>query len=304
MLSIFQRTGLSFERLKTFCEVVDAGGISHAAPGDPNRQSQFSRQIKELEEFFGTRLMNRVRGKFGLSPAGSELHAIAESHFRALDNLLRRSNGKTTSVRIAGGESVLHGVLLPILPQLKSKFPAVMLELFNCRTEETLARLRDSRADFGLIMDKLADSDLATEVIGHVRLGIFVPTSLHPRPHRIDVWSMIQKHPVAALAGSRAMERLRSSAQERNIDIRPAFLGSSFAQIVEAAKSLNCLAVVPDFFISHEGRSQFLPLKPEEMFSQSLLLAWKPRNLALQAHGNVLRETLAALIARIVTRAS
>ena len=89
----------------------------------PIVRASSSRQIKELEEFFGILLMHRVRGKFELTPSGSELHAIAQSHFRALDNLLRQESGKTIAVRVAGGESVLHGALLPLLPQLRGKIP-------------------------------------------------------------------------------------------------------------------------------------------------------------------------------------
>ena len=50
---LFQTTGLTLERLHSFLMVAEAGGVTKAAGGDPNRQSLFSRQIKELEEFFG-----------------------------------------------------------------------------------------------------------------------------------------------------------------------------------------------------------------------------------------------------------
>ncbi|MBI4661435.1 MAG: hypothetical protein HY735_21645 [Verrucomicrobia bacterium] len=44
---LFSRSGLSLERLKTRCEIADRGGISKAAEGDPVKQSQFSRQLRE-----------------------------------------------------------------------------------------------------------------------------------------------------------------------------------------------------------------------------------------------------------------
>ena len=46
--------GISIERLQTLCAVVEAGSIAGAAGPDPNRQSQFSRQLKELEKALGT----------------------------------------------------------------------------------------------------------------------------------------------------------------------------------------------------------------------------------------------------------
>lgn len=50
---LLSQGGLSLERLRSFCLVAEAGGVTKAAKGDAARQSQFSRQVKELEECFG-----------------------------------------------------------------------------------------------------------------------------------------------------------------------------------------------------------------------------------------------------------
>ncbi len=62
--------GLSIDRLRSFLEIAAAGGIAVAARGNPNRQSQLSRQLKELEEFFDVELVLRGRGRFALTAAG------------------------------------------------------------------------------------------------------------------------------------------------------------------------------------------------------------------------------------------
>ena len=49
---LFSEGRLTFERLRTLVEIDHAGSISKAAPGDLNRQSQYSRQLKEIEVFF------------------------------------------------------------------------------------------------------------------------------------------------------------------------------------------------------------------------------------------------------------
>ena len=51
--------GVSIDRLNTLCAVVEAGTIAAAAGPDLNRQSQFSRQIKELEKALGANLFER-----------------------------------------------------------------------------------------------------------------------------------------------------------------------------------------------------------------------------------------------------
>ena len=243
-------------------------------------------------------MTHRVKGKFELTEAGSELHAIAQSHFRALDNLLRRDSGKTISVRVAGGESVLHGALLPVLPRLRGRFPDITLELFNCRSEETLARLKDGRVDFGLVLDESVDGDLEAHAIGNVRLGVFLPNDQHLKVSRPDAWKLIATMPIAALAESRAVSRVRRYAEERSIEAKTVFLGSSYAQVVDAAASLGCLALVPDFFVTTQKHGRFFALHPGGEFARTMSIAWKPRHLLLHPHGRTVSEELKELISK------
>ena len=58
-------TGVSIDRLKSFLLVAEAGGHARAAPGDPVRQSQLSRQVSELEVALAQELF--VRSGRGMS---------------------------------------------------------------------------------------------------------------------------------------------------------------------------------------------------------------------------------------------
>lgn len=62
--NLFSIGGLSIERLKSFIDVAERGSIARVADGDPSRQSLISRQIGELESFFGVELTKR-KGKAG-----------------------------------------------------------------------------------------------------------------------------------------------------------------------------------------------------------------------------------------------
>ena len=44
---LFDISGLSLDRLRSFLKVAEAGNLATAAQGDAVRQSQYSRQIKE-----------------------------------------------------------------------------------------------------------------------------------------------------------------------------------------------------------------------------------------------------------------
>ena len=72
---MLSKGGLSLDRLNNFCRIAEAGGITKAAGGDPGKQSLYSRQIKELETFFGTELKVRRGRGIALTEAGNELAA-------------------------------------------------------------------------------------------------------------------------------------------------------------------------------------------------------------------------------------
>ena len=58
--SLLSISGLSLDRMRSFLMVAESGNLSKAAKGDVTKQSQFSRQIKDLEGFFGVALTKRV----------------------------------------------------------------------------------------------------------------------------------------------------------------------------------------------------------------------------------------------------
>ena len=79
---LFTVSGLSLDRLRTFLRVAEAGNLAKAAKGDTTRQSQFSRQIKELEAFFGVALTRRV---------GRRIEITDEDRMNPVSNLLAPS---------------------------------------------------------------------------------------------------------------------------------------------------------------------------------------------------------------------
>ena len=106
---LFAERGLSLDRLKTLIEVAKAGSIAAAARGDSARQSLYSRQIKELEEFFGVELASR-RGKvLALTGAGWELVRLASESLCLLDDFKSRSRNLPYRFTIGAGDS-LHAL--------------------------------------------------------------------------------------------------------------------------------------------------------------------------------------------------
>ena len=86
---LFAESGLSLNRVKALLEVAAAGSIAKATNGDPVRQSQYSRQIKELEDFFQVKLMERYGKGIRLTTNGRELARISRFFLLGMSNFRR-----------------------------------------------------------------------------------------------------------------------------------------------------------------------------------------------------------------------
>src|SRR5205823_11532337 len=102
MYEFLRSKGVSLPRLGTFCEIAAAGGISKAAQGDPNRQSQFSRQLKQLEQFFDAKLLKRGGT---LTEAGNRLLASCKPWLNTLEKVAADLSSTPPVISIGSNES-------------------------------------------------------------------------------------------------------------------------------------------------------------------------------------------------------
>lgn len=176
--ALFARAGLSLERLRTFREIAAAGGISAAAAGDPNRQSQFSRQLRELEKFFGTELIRRGRGPLRLTEAGRGLLELSGVALGGLEAFLSRCAGRAVSVTVGAGEGLLQWWLLPRMARQLPGRPGVELTFRNLRNEEIVQGVLDGSVDLGVVSRAPEEGRLAVEELGPLEYRLFVPRRL------------------------------------------------------------------------------------------------------------------------------
>ena len=142
---LLSRRGLSFERLRNFAAVAESGSISRIADGDPVRQSLISRQIGELEDFFGVELTRR-RGK-GIEPteAGIVLARQIRLYLQGLEDFQTTSADQPLEYRFAAGNSVIEWMLIPRLTDLQKSVPGLLINLFDARSRDVVQGLVDHR---------------------------------------------------------------------------------------------------------------------------------------------------------------
>lgn len=242
---LFSRNGLSLERLRAFADIVSAGGPTRAANGDATRQSQYSRQLKELEEFFGAELFALRGRRWVLTSVGRELRQLTNEHFGALAELRTRCARESVELRFGAGESFLQWRLLPKLARLLQELSDVRLVLLNRRSEDIVAGLLSGELEFGILPPDKIPASLKSYALPPVEFRFFVPRSLLVGC-KTDEPDWALHLPLVLLEGNGAVsDALRAQASRHEHRLNVVLECSSHLQAVELVRQGLAAAVLP-----------------------------------------------------------
>ena len=283
--NFFSERGFSFDRLKSLVEVAHAGGISKAVHGDPVRQSQYSRQIKELEEFFGVKLTLKKGRGLALSGAGEELVKISREYFSAMEEFKATCKNLPQRYSIGAGDSVQRWMLSPVLARLGPEKKNWLFSLRNLRNSEVAEALYSMDIDFGILRKNLITADiLKYKTLGRVKYAMYAPKALVPRGRAADYRWCLQNIPCATMAvDSSFASMLKNACFDDGYELTIAIETNSFTHAAELLNLKSCMAILP------EMSEPFLPkplvkIQPPffKILERDIALAWNPRLLMLR----------------------
>ncbi|RYD61913.1 MAG: LysR family transcriptional regulator, partial [Verrucomicrobiaceae bacterium] len=241
---LFSESGLSLERLRTFLAVAEAGNIAKAAEGDPTRQSQFSRQVKDLETYFGTPLTRRVGRRIEVTEEGHVLARMIRRQFSDLDDFREAMGGRPVAVRIGAAASVLEWMVLPKLADCRGALGEVILELEQQRTAEVVRGVADGRLDFGIVRDDAVSGGMKRWKLGRIGYGLFAPKVAWERAGRLE--AVMNGHPSAELLpGGAFHRRYQEYLAEKNWKPQVVARVGSFLTLAGLVKAEGVAAVLP-----------------------------------------------------------
>ncbi len=295
---LFVESGLSLDRLKALLEVGATGSIVKAAHGDPVRQSQYSRQIKELEDFFQTRLVERQGKGIRLTQNGRELARISRFFMLGLANFQRGCLAEGQNFRVGANATFIREFLLPVLsgPCLRKRGASYAAEVAG--DEEVERRLHDLTLDFGVVGNAALSRPLQTKPLGKWTLELWMPKALGSNQ--------------SAAAKAFGREQLPLALAKTELDglsvpslsTYPArLICDSFLGAMAALEQQEIAAVLPDFLAPRRTSNSFIRLRVPSLDSLAFhfYLAWNPRLLRLNPHAIRTRDWLAEALARRVS---
>jgi DNA-binding transcriptional LysR family regulator len=276
---LFNRTGLSLDRLRNFAVVAETGSLAKAAEGDATRASLFSKQIRELEGFFGVRLTER-RGKgIALTTAGRELAQLTRFSLAGLEAFQQSCANRPQRVSIGTGNSIIEWLIAPRMNQLRRNVPGVHFEFQSLRTGAVVDRLTDLTLDVGVIRETSVPAHLKRKRVGRITYSLFVPAPMLQGRRRPELQDVLAAIPVATSMGGQFRNQLEQAAHKAGMPLRVEISSSSFTQAAQMMRAGSCGAILPDCASLNLEGGRFIqfPLPFLSAYERVLAVVWNPR---------------------------
>ena len=264
--------GISLDRLQNFCLVAEKGGIAKAVGDDLSRQALFSRQIRELEEFFGVELTRR-RGKgVEVTEAGMELARLARVSFEGLRDFRDRASQEPVDIRIAAGNSVMEWYLIPLLAKLGKALADTRVQLCDVRTAETVRALTEHTADIGVVRVSAVTAPLKCSFAAELGYRLFVPRKLEAHAQNLSAL------PLALSLGGEFQQRTMELAEKAKIALNIRWRCASFTEAARLIEHGVCAAILPEIAADYiRGNAIQVELPWLKSYRRRLAFAWHQR---------------------------
>jgi DNA-binding transcriptional LysR family regulator len=111
-------------------------------------------QIRQLEEYFNTRLFDRTHNRISLTAAGERVFEYAErivALYSEMDIRVRELTGDVSGILIIGASTTIAEYMLPsLLGTFKEKHPGINIRLKVSNSEGIVHMVEDNSVDVGM----------------------------------------------------------------------------------------------------------------------------------------------------------
>ena len=166
-------------RLQVFCRVVELRSFSRAAKAVYLSQPTVSSHIKDLENHFECRLVDRLGREVIPTKAGSLLYGYATKIIalkQEAENALADFHGKIKGRLTIGGSTIPAGYILPpLLGRFKEDYPEVVVTLVQGDTERIIRDTLGGNVELGIVGAKAKEVQLVQKKIIDDQMFLITP---------------------------------------------------------------------------------------------------------------------------------
>ncbi len=138
-------------------------------------------QIRQLEEYFNTRLFDRTHNRVSLTEAGQRVYSFSGRIFELYDEMehaIREMTGDVSGVVTLGASTTIAEYMLPfLLGDFKSKNPEVNIRLKVSNTDGIVSMVENNIIDLGIVEASVSNKNLQVDVCRMDQLVVIMQPS-------------------------------------------------------------------------------------------------------------------------------
>jgi DNA-binding transcriptional LysR family regulator len=166
-------------RLQVFATVAKLLSFTKAAEALHMTQPAVTFQIRQLEEYFNTRLFDRTHNRISLTEAGDLVFGYATQilqHSAEMDNAVRKLTGSVAGPLVVGASTTIGEYSIPgLMGRFQAAFPDVSLRLLVANTESIVHMVEDNEIDVGVVEGPVNNKNLASKICWNDELVCVCP---------------------------------------------------------------------------------------------------------------------------------
>lgn len=186
-------------RLQVFHTVARLLSFTKAAETLHMTQPAVTFQVRQLEEYFNTRLFDRTHNKISLTDAGIRVFEYADKIFDLygqMENAVREMTGEVSGDLTIGASTTIAEYMLPsLLGDFKEQYPDVDIHLKVSNTDGIVSMVENNIIDLGVVEAPVNNKNLVVEMCRNDQLVAILPPKHPLGEKKVLHFDDIMKHP-------------------------------------------------------------------------------------------------------------
>jgi LysR family transcriptional regulator, low CO2-responsive transcriptional regulator len=295
---------MDFDQLITFLEVARQGSFSRAGEKVFRSQSAVSAQIRQLEQEYGDRLLDRSGKTVRLTPAGQVFYEYAERMKNLRDESLTavadHSGTPRGTLRVGANEATCLYVLPEVFAEYCRRYSAVSISIYRNFSYKIVEKLENGQVEVGILTLPITSPSLKIQPIFRGKLMLMVsPKNPLAKMKTVPV-SEIVKYPLLFPKTGHTRRLLDKLFRPLNADVQIRMELPSIGMIKNFVAADLGVSLITASFARDEvdaGRVKLIDLEDVELYRELGLAYRRDRTLSVagKAFIGLLRQLAANL---------
>ena len=166
-------------RLQVFHTVARLLSFTKAAETLHMTQPAVTFQVRQLEEYFNTRLFDRTHNRISLTEAGARVFQFSDKIFELygeMENAVREMTGEISGSLTIGASTTIAEYMLPaLLGDFRAKYADVTVHLKVSNTDGIVSMVENNTIDLGVVEAPVSNKNLVVDECRRDYLVAIVP---------------------------------------------------------------------------------------------------------------------------------